>query len=219
MSKYHIDDNGNPKPCSAKIKCPKGDNSPHFSGNLKEATKWAETHNAKEYSSFNSMKKSKNNTKVGKYTVPEKHKEIFQMAYDTVHENFDESLGLGKDFSDKTLDYIHDYMMRTDNIICSRTRAVFINDDHVIKIPITDEGMYASSSEKRASDMYEKDPENYIPIAKTELIDDGEIFYVKMEKVEPLLEVDYKKLPSWVGMVDGGQVGYTKDNVLVAYDL
>lgn len=51
------------------------------------------------------------------------------------------------------------------------------------------------------------------------MIEEGDVFYTRMEKVEPLEKVDYKNLPFWVGMVDCGQVGYDKTGKLVAYDL
>lgn len=55
--------------------------------------------------------------------------------------------------------------------------------------------------------------------AETKMIEEGDVFYTRMEKVEPLEKVDYKNLPFWVGVVDCGQVGYDKTGKLVAYDL
>lgn len=45
MTKYHIGDDGQPRPCNAKIKCPKGSETPHFSGNQADARVWAEEQN------------------------------------------------------------------------------------------------------------------------------------------------------------------------------
>lgn len=221
MTKYHISKDGNPRICDAKIQCRLGDVQ-HFDGTLEEAQKWATyiNDNNENLSTVQTLSKKKEKlTKIGQYFVPEKFKEQFEYVHDTVHNNFDEIGGLGEDFSNKTLDVIHQYMVETDSILPSRTRVVFMENDTVVKVPITEEGMLDCGREKQASDRYENNPDDYIPIAHVEGIEDGDIFYTRMEKVKPLERVDYKNLPFWVGMVDCGQVGYTKDNVLVAYDL
>lgn len=44
--KYHLGDDGQPRPCDANIKCPKGGDAPHFTGDIKDARAWAEDQNA-----------------------------------------------------------------------------------------------------------------------------------------------------------------------------
>jgi len=219
MTKYHINNDGDAKICSARIQCPLGSDSPHFEGSLNQARKWASEIYEEQHDSLQKLNKShsKKLVKIGKYKVPEKHKDDFSLAYRIVNEEL--SSAFGEEYADKTLELVYEYMNKTDSIVCARTRVVFMEKDSVIKIPITDEGVTASSLEVRTSDGYIKSPEDYIPIAKTEAIEKDDLFYIKMERVSPIENLDYKSLPSWVGMVDGGQVGYTQDNVLVAYDL
>lgn len=223
MTKYHINDNGDAKVCSAQVQCPLGNDSPHFEGSLNQARKWAsdtyEKQQESQYKSLNTL--NKNNSKkfvnVGKYKVPEKHKDGFSLAYRIINDEL--GAAFDEEYADKTLDLVYEYMNKTDNIICARTRVVFMDEDSVIKIPINDEGVTASSLEVRTSDGYIEKPDDYIPIAKTDAIEKDGVFFIKMEKVSPIKKVNYSALPFWVGMVDGGQVGYTKNNVLVAYDL
>jgi len=220
MPKYHMSEDGVPKICDAKIQCRLEAGTEHFDGTLKEAEQWATKINDQKFSSIQSLSKKKENTvKIGKYSVPKKFEKEFQYVHDTVHSSFDEIGGLGEDFSNNTLDIIHKHMKENDSIIASRTRVVFMEKDTVVKIPITEEGMVDCGQEKQASDNYKLKPDDYIPIADTEIIEEGDVFYVRMEKVKPLVKIDYRNLPFWVSMVDCGQVGYTKDNVLVAYDL
>lgn len=219
MTKYHINDDGDAKVCSARIQCPLGNGSPHFEGSLNQARKWASEIYEKQHIPLQKLSKghSKKFTNIGKYKVPEKHKSDFSLAYRIINEEL--SSAFGEKYANETLDLVYEYMNKTDSIICARTRVVFMEKDSVVKIPITDEGLTASSLEVRTSNGYTANPDDYIPIAKTEALEKGELFFIKMEKVPPIEDLDYKTLPSWVGMVDGGQVGYTKDNVLVAYDL
>lgn len=220
MPKYHMSEDGVPKICNAKIQCRLKAETEHFDGTLKEAEKWAIKINDQNFSSIQSLSKKKENTvKIDKYSVPEKFEKEFEYVYNTVHNNFDEIGGLGEEFSEKTLDIVYKYMKQTKNMIPSRTRVVFMEKDTVVKIPITEEGMLGCGQEKQASDNYKLKPDDYIPIADTEIIEEGDVFYARMEKVKPLVKVDYRNLPFWVSMVDCGQVGYTKNNVLVAYDL
>lgn len=39
-----------------------------------------------------------------------------------------------------------------------------------------------------------------------------------MEYIEPITSFKDKKLPDWINSVDGGQVGYNKKGLLLAYD-
>lgn len=96
-----------------------------------------------------------------------------------------------------------------------RTRAVFdTQDGFVIKVPYVDEGFYANHSEVVTSNT----DDAYIPIAKCEHDEKEGVSVLVMEKVA-IARADYKNMPDWVYSVDCGQVGYTKDGRLVAYDL
>lgn len=46
MAKYHLGDDGQPRPCEAEFNCPKGGDTPHFEGGLDDARVWAEEQNA-----------------------------------------------------------------------------------------------------------------------------------------------------------------------------
>lgn len=98
-----------------------------------------------------------------------------------------------------------------------RTRAVFERGDgYVVKVAISDEGFYANLMEVQASSSSDN---SYIPMARTSFADEDEYNSVVVaEQVVPI-KLDFKKLPDWVQSVDGGQVGYTRDGRLVAYDL
>jgi len=223
--KYHITDDG-PKPCTATVRdckfSQKGEK--HYETEheaFEEFEKRMINQDGKfQFQSIQTLSKKREKTvTIGQYSVPKKFEKEFEYIYQTVHSNFDEVKGLGEEFSNETMDLIHEHMENTDSIIPSRTRVVFLEDDSVVKIPITEEGMLDCGREKQASDRYKANPDDYIPIADTELVEKGDVFYTRMEKVRLLERVDYKNLPFWVSMVDSGQVGYTKDNVLVAYDL
>lgn len=46
--KYHLGDDGQPRPCDAKISCPKGGEQDHFEGGIQDARSWAEEKNAEQ---------------------------------------------------------------------------------------------------------------------------------------------------------------------------
>lgn len=100
--------------------------------------------------------------------------------------------------------------------IVSRTRVIYMFEDHVIKVPLTDEGEYSNGLEVNVSNQGD------IPIAKSEFItinhNGKEIEVMKMEKVQPV-NADYDKMPNWIYQIDCGQVGLTRTGELVAYDL
>ena len=109
----------------------------------------------------------------------------------------------------------YDYYEGSPRIV-SRTRVVYIFEDHVIKVPLTDEGEFSNGLEVNTSKL------QHLPIAKSEFItinhNGKEIEVMKMEKVQPV-NADYKRMPDWVYRVDCGQVGLTRNGELVAYDL
>jgi len=97
-----------------------------------------------------------------------------------------------------------------------RTRAVFkTGNGEVLKIAFTSEGELANGNEVHAAQ--QADP--FIPIARTRWGHEAGVDFTVMEEVEVVPRLDYKTQPEWVGYVDSGQVGYTKEGKLVAYDL
>lgn len=93
-----------------------------------------------------------------------------------------------------------------------RTRAVYdTGDGYVTKVPLSWEGVMQSGTEANWDN-------EEIPVAECQLVDMDGIPVLRMEKVQ-IEHASYKDLPDWVGFVDGGQVGRTKEGRLVAYDL
>lgn len=97
--------------------------------------------------------------------------------------------------------------------LCGRSRAVFIDlaDDVVYKVPRNPDGVIDNSYEARHTDPG-------IPLAECEIVQIDDLPVLKMEHVNPY-HGPMDELPEWTNWVDGGQVGYTKDGRLVAYDL
>lgn len=222
MTRYHIAADGNPKVCDAEIKCPLGSESPHFDGSIGDARKWASTvmEESNDHNVFSNTVKSVEQPKMVKiagFDVPEKHQDEFLIVVKEVNAQLGGTYG--EVFAQETLSMVHRFMSETDSIVCARTRVVFFENEHVIKVPINDEGVSACREEYDYSQRYIDDPERYIPIAKTEEILDGNVYYNRMEKVEPITDLKYSELPDWAGFIDGAQVGYTKDGTIVAYDL
>lgn len=111
----------------------------------------------------------------------------------------------------------------TKLIGCGTTRIVFDYDEkNIVKIPFTWNGFMASSREVKAFKDYTVHGDIYVPMAECFFAHEdtslGKISGIFMEKVN-IFPIDYKKLPGWVSTVDCGQVGYNRQNELVAYDL
>jgi hypothetical protein len=82
----------------------------------------------------------------------------------------------------------------------------------VLKVPLTWEGDAANEREAKHSD-------SFIPLARCRAhhsLPSG-VILLWMERVQPI--VVPTPHPLWVDSVDCGQVGYTADGCLVAYDL
>jgi len=109
-------------------------------------------------------------------------------------------------------DLITKYASQYGEPIVGRTRAVFIRDDEVIKIPFCLEGLLGNWDEANHTDPG-------IPLARCRLESEDDCKVLIMERVEPLLRSDGEQLPEWTDWVDGQQVGYTLDGRLVAFDL
>lgn len=120
-----------------------------------------------------------------------------------------------------TLRYIKTYTEKYGVAQVGRTRAVFDRGDgYMVKVPLNGEGFMANRSESLTS----ASDDTFIPVAKCWMEEDtsipgGSIDILVMEKVTPIEEIDYKKLPDWVGFVDCAQVGHDSKGKLVAYDL
>jgi hypothetical protein len=98
--------------------------------------------------------------------------------------------------------------------LVSSTRSVYLDDRgrRVFKVPVNMAGIDANYREDGHTD-----PD--IPLASCRLVDpEAEFPVLEMEWVRSIT-VKYDELPDWVGWVDCGQVGYTDDGRLVAFDL
>lgn len=127
---------------------------------------------------------------------------------------------VNEEYARKTVAYM-DKLKETRTVDWGRTRAAFIGEATVIKIALNDEGFLDSGREIAASEAYQRAPHEYIPMAHTKpkVTKDG-VNYIVAEKVTPLTgAIADKSMPWWVDYVDCGQVGHTKEGVLVAYDL
>jgi len=113
------------------------------------------------------------------------------------------------------------YFLRADSVELGRNRLVFLMKGYVIKIPITGYGCLDNDWEGSVSNTEEsKNNQDYIQYPKTKLIYYKNLPILFMERVNTDIwnNKTYKDFPDWVGYVDGGQVGYTKDGRLVAFD-
>lgn len=148
--------------------------------------------------------------------------ELHETLWATVRERARQDLTaeFGQAYAEATLTFL-DEMKSQCPTAWGRTRAVFIKENSVVKVPLNGEGMLANSREISASYAYQEEPEERIPMAITA---PGEtktgVAYAVAQRVTPLTgRVNYSELPDWVGAVDCAQVGYTKYGDLVAYDL
>ena len=91
-----------------------------------------------------------------------------------------------------------------------RHRAIFRDGDWVIKVPTRDSGIHACEEELRTQgDCF----------AKTTREDLGEEFCgVTAVRMEFMTHRGWSEQPDWTWSIDCGQVGFTKDGRLVAYD-
>lgn len=58
-----------------------------------------------------------------------------------------------------------------------------------------------------------------LPVAKCEMIESQGVEILRMERVKVIEDTNSEQLPSWVGYVDGQQVGYDQRGRIVAYDI
>ena len=93
-----------------------------------------------------------------------------------------------------------------------RHRTVFdMGDGWVLKLP---QNIYGDGSNDLEVQLANSDEPSDIPFARCDMVDFFGIPAVKMEKVEQARG----NLPEWTNYVDCGQVGWTQDGRLVAYD-
>lgn len=96
-----------------------------------------------------------------------------------------------------------------------RKRAVYLlpNGRNVIKIPLSEDGIHDNYMEAFRYSNGRKEG-MYVQYARCRLL--GVLLI--MEYVAPIDESPYNLGINWVYSVDSGQVGYTKQGKLVAYD-
>lgn len=104
-----------------------------------------------------------------------------------------------------------------------RNRAVFLAGNYVIKIPLTDDGFVDNDWEGSISNSKQcYNHPDWIQYPRTRLVCYNEIPIVLAQKVRHVWEDEIKErlgfIPDWIYSVDCGQVGFTKNNRLVAYD-
>ena len=96
-----------------------------------------------------------------------------------------------------------------------RNRITYLFSNHVVKIPVDDNGVADNDWEGSLSNGESLNDPNEVQYARTRLIYVKDIPIVLMQRVKPAFELN---LPDWVNSVDCGQVGYTKAGRLVAFD-
>lgn len=108
------------------------------------------------------------------------------------------------------------FKMGLEPLGCGKDRHTFAlpGGRNVIKYPRCTEGMDANYDEAALFRIYGQKGHPKIGLARCRLIPGTSILV--MEVVE---RAEWKSgLPSWCAWIDGGQVGYTRRGVLVAYD-
>lgn len=99
-----------------------------------------------------------------------------------------------------------------------RNRAVFKmkSGNYIIKFPLSEEGIADNDWEASVcSNKHEGNKED-VQYPKTRYIELQGFICCVMEYIEPCKS--FEGLPEWIDFVDGGQVGYNRKNVLLAYD-
>lgn len=91
-----------------------------------------------------------------------------------------------------------------------RHRIVFQRGNYVYKFPLNENGLVSNRREHNFYHKYRK--ASYVPYAACKIF--GSILV--MEYIKP--EYNYTILPDWCYSVDAMQVGYDRNNKLVAYD-
>lgn len=101
-----------------------------------------------------------------------------------------------------------------------RNRVVFRlkSGNYVLKFPLNEDGV--SDNDWEASICSNKNEEDIDEVQwpKTRYIEIEGFICCVMEYIEPITYFEDKVLPDWIHSVDGGQVGYNKKGVLLAYD-
>lgn len=111
------------------------------------------------------------------------------------------------------------YASRFGKPLCGRQRACFVGEEFVYKVPLDQEGIDSNYHEAVEYEQQVATQDTFIPIAACWIEENGtNLPVLVMERVEPAKQ-KLKELPEWVSWVDCAQVGYTKNNQLVAYDM
>jgi len=108
------------------------------------------------------------------------------------------------------LDYMRE--LYGEPIGIGRHRTVFRDGNWVYKVPHDEEGWGMASNDREAQGaLWSDEPERF---ANCELVVVQDFQLLKMEYVTPASHLR----GGWTDFIDCGQVGYTKDGRLVAYD-
>lgn len=112
------------------------------------------------------------------------------------------------------------FASRCREVFMGRNRNTFDMGRYVVKVPKNLCGFADNDWEGSVSNA-NNDP-SVVRYARTRLAYVDEVLIVFMEKVEPATSAEIVARlgfePDWTNDVDGGQVGFTRDGRLVAYD-
>lgn len=134
---------------------------------------------------------------------------------DELNEVLDHALGdVDEDLRPRLIGLHIRYATKYGKPIYGGSRAVYRDGGVVHKLPLTDRGMFANGTEALHPD------DDYIPLATCHLhVEEPEGIPVLTMQAVKEHHAPYNQLPDWAGWVDCGQVGFTENGTLVAYDL
>lgn len=124
------------------------------------------------------------------------------------------------------VDTYHRFLWKgPDQTVVARNRIAFLFEKHVVKIPRCQDGLFDNDWEGSVRNNEESlGHPYYVQYPRTRLFYWKDVPILFMERVEPvnwkekLKSIGDFEFPDWVNSVDCGQVGYTRDGRLVAYD-
>lgn len=101
-----------------------------------------------------------------------------------------------------------------------RNRLVFKlkSGNYVLKFPLNEDGVSDNDWEASICSNKNEGDIDEVQWPKTRYIEIEGFICCVMEYIEPITYFEDKVLPDWIHSVDGGQVGYNKKGVLLAYD-
>lgn len=101
-----------------------------------------------------------------------------------------------------------------------RNRLVFKlkSGNYVLKFPLNEDGVSDNDWEASTCSNKNDRDRDEVQWPKTRYIEIEGFICCIMEYIEPITSFENKNLPDWINSVDGGQVGYNKKGLLLAYD-